>query len=148
MFDGPGDIFRFQGDAITCPVNSRGVMGNGLALAFRNSIPGLFDYYKTCYPPTNDESQATEQAGFLHVFENRPKVVLFPTKVFHYRDSILNLIDHNLGVLSRFHREMGIHSIALPHLGCGKGNLNFREQVRPLIYRHFQDHPLSVTILG
>lgn len=147
-FDGRGDIFQYKGDAVACPINSSGVMGNGLARAFREKIPGLYEYFLDRYPYTDDTERATQQAGYLNVFEALPKVVLFPTKVFHYHDSIVELIDHNLGILSRYHSEMGINSIALPHLGCGKGNLNFEQQVRPMIYRHFQNHALRVTILG
>ena len=149
VYDGPGDIFQYRGDAVTCPVNSVGVMGNGLALAFRNNVEGLFDFFSERYPKTSDEQLASRRAGFLHLFEgHNPKVLLFPTKVFFYRESILPLIDHNLGVLARFHREMNINSVALPHLGCGKGGLDYMSQVKPLIYKHFQEHPLSVSILG
>lgn len=41
-----GDIFKSQCEALVNPVNTKGVMGKGLALAFKNKYPAHFENYK------------------------------------------------------------------------------------------------------
>ena len=41
-----GDIFKSQCEALVNPVNIKGVMGKGLALAFKNKYPAHFENYK------------------------------------------------------------------------------------------------------
>jgi O-acetyl-ADP-ribose deacetylase (regulator of RNase III) len=44
-----GDLFAVEVEAIVNPVNTRGVMGKGLALAFKKKFPDAFRAYaKAC----------------------------------------------------------------------------------------------------
>lgn len=103
-----GDIFKSQAQIITNPVNCVGVMGKGLALAFKNAYPRSFDEYrKLC------------TAGALRVgvpclsSADTRAILLFPTKDHWRNPSRLEYVDDGLKYLAEHYQEMGIESLAL-----------------------------------
>lgn len=140
IFETTGDIFESELQTIACPVNTTGVMGNGLALAFRNRFPGLLvDYRRDCL---NDAF--ADQRFTVNTYAGR-QVMCFPTKR-HWRDAS-NLADirRTLMRIGRYYRHYAITSLALPAVGCGKGGLHF-DDVRTLIFDVLQDCELQVGI--
>jgi O-acetyl-ADP-ribose deacetylase (regulator of RNase III) len=128
--DASGDLFAANVDALVNAVNTVGVMGKGLALAFKNEFPDNFAAYKRAC----DAGQL--QPGTVHVFdrgERSPRwIVNFPTKR-HWRDaSRLDDIRTGLASLIAEVEARAIASVAMPALGCGLGGLDWND-VRPLI---------------
>jgi O-acetyl-ADP-ribose deacetylase (regulator of RNase III) len=127
-----GDLLRQDDvDAIVNTVNCVGVMGKGIALQFRNKFPENFTAYKAAC----DAGQV--QIGRMFVFDNgalaRPHfVVNFPTKKHWRGDSKIEYIRAGLDDLKDKIKELNIHSIAVPPLGCGNGGLDWSD-VRPII---------------
>jgi O-acetyl-ADP-ribose deacetylase (regulator of RNase III) len=126
-----GDLLAARVEALVNPVNCVGVMGKGLALAFRRAFPDNFHAY-----------QAACRAGVLRpgcvfvVEQGRGLVPRFlinlPTKR-HWRDRArLEDIDAGLVALVRVIADRGIRSFAIPALGCGEGGLAWAD-VRPRI---------------
>lgn len=116
-----GDIFDKNAQAIVNPVNTVGVMGKGLALAFKQKYPDNFNLYKTACE--NNELKV----GQLFITQSAlgQFIVNFPTK-HHWRGkSQLNWITQGLIELKKFIIENHIHSIAIPALGSGLGGLNW-----------------------
>jgi hypothetical protein len=76
------NIFFSEADTLVCPVNTRGVMGNGLALAFRNRYSGLYDAYRRAC-----QLNVFEKEGYFIFTEKYGKKILcFPTKRHWVRD--------------------------------------------------------------
>ena len=120
-----GDLLSASVDALVNPVNTVGVMGKGLALAFKKRFPENFAAYRA----------ADVVIGKMFVFERpiAPRwIINFPTKR-HWRDaSRLEDIQAGLVDLVDQLRQREISSVAVPALGCGLGGLDWKD-VRPLI---------------
>lgn len=128
--NGSGDLFAAKVDALVNAVNTVGVMGKGLALAFKKKFPDNFAAYRRA-------CDARElKPGNVLLFDRGDRsprwIVNFPTKR-HWRDaSRIDDIRDGLVDLIREVEARGIESLAMPALGCGLGGLKWKE-VRPLI---------------
>ncbi|WP_435826369.1 macro domain-containing protein [Nocardia asteroides] len=133
-----GDLLRAEVDALVNPVNTVGVMGKGLALAFRRAYPEMFrEYAAAC-------QRGEVVVGSMFVWRDGPRfVVNFPTKRHWRSRSTVADIEAGLSGLVSTVRELGIRSIAVPALGCGYGGLEW-PAVEPLIRSAFE--PLSATV--
>jgi O-acetyl-ADP-ribose deacetylase (regulator of RNase III) len=110
-------------------------MGRGIALQFRKAFP---DNYKA-YRALCDAKKL--QPGKMFVYElgtlHNPRFVInFPTKRHWKGKSRIEDIRAGLVALIREIRHRGIHSVAVPPLGCGLGGLDWR-QVREEIEAAF-----------
>ena len=142
-----GDIFRSDCQTWACPINVVGTMGNGLARAFRDRIPGLNEFYQSKYPPHASGFEHRAHELCLFPMSDGRQVLLFPTKV-HWRDpSPVELVQANLSQIEERYGELGIDSLAVPALGCGKGGLRYEQDVRPLFYRFLSPLPITVEVL-
>ena len=121
------DIFRDDAAALVNPVNCFGVMGAGLARAFRDRFPANYTAYRRFC------NQRRLAPGKLFIHSERERIIVnLPTKK-HFRDpSRLTYIRDGMTALAAAVGERGIDSIAIPALGCGLGDLRWRA-VRPII---------------
>lgn len=142
-----GDLFDCTSQTITCPINAVGAMGKGLALDFRNRVPGLYDYYQYWYPRST--TKPNPRRFQLHVYKvpDGRQVLLFPTKDDWRQPSERALIEANLIRLAESWEFYGIQSLALPALGCGLGQLNYDRDVRSMIHDILGPLPLPVEVL-
>lgn len=124
------NIFHSRDEYIVNPVNTVGVMGKGLALAFKEKFPKNFKKYKEAC--LNGELKV----GNLFIFSEKEKTVVnFPTKE-HYKDrSKLEYIEYGLIALKYEIKRREIKSISIPKLGCGLGGLRWTD-VQELIKKH------------
>lgn len=126
-----GNLLEAQVEALVNTVNEAGVMGKGIALAFKETFPeNTRQYAKAC-------ERGEVRVGRVFVTGNQdlvgPKwIVNFPTKKHWRHPSKLEWIRDGLTDLVKVIHEKGIRSIAIPPLGCGNGGLDWRD-VRPLI---------------
>ena len=127
-----GDLLAADSEALVNSVNCVGVMGRGVALAFKRTFPDNYKAYRTAC----DGGEL--QPGRMFVFETdelMPRLIInFPTKRHWRARSRLADIDAGLSALVAEIERHRIHSIALPPLGCGLGGLEWTE-VRPRIHR-------------
>lgn len=123
-----GSMFDDQTyQTLTCTVNCVGVMGAGIALAFKRRYPELYRRYR-----------ADCQSGYvlpgmaLRYTVDGQSILCFATKD-HWRDpSQLDWIASGLDALVRAGDTIGITSLSLAPLGCGRGGLQIAV-VEPLI---------------
>lgn len=138
-----GDLFASQAQTLVNPVNCVGVMGKGLALAFRQRFPRMYhDYLARC-------RRGEVRPGQPYLFaETTPWILNFPTKDHWHNPSKLSCIEDGLKALVDQIPTWGIESLALPALGCGLGQLSW-DAVRPLLVRHLEplDIPVEVYLL-
>lgn len=136
-----GEIFDSKAQTLVNTVNCVGVMGKGIALGFKEHFPDMFeDYVRRC--------EAKEvKLGRPYLFKRLlpPWILNFPTKE-HWRSvSSLKAIVSGLEYLARHYREWGIMSLAVPPLGCGHGQLEWRV-VGPTLYRHLKRLEIPVEL--
>ncbi|MFJ1733221.1 macro domain-containing protein [Streptomyces sp. NPDC088254] len=131
-----GDLLDDDADALVNTVNCVGVMGNGIALAFKRRWPAMYaSYQEHCrrglFRPGSVRSW---QAGPAGQQNTAPLIVNVATKD-HWRDpSRIEWIDQALQSLVQLVRDERLRSIAVPPLGCGNGGLDWND-VRPRIHR-------------
>ena len=112
-----GDILRADAEALVNTVNCVGVMGRGIALQFRKAFPENFKAYKALC----DRKALRPGEVFvvdLNRFENPRYIINFPTKEYWRGRSRLEYVESGLRALTREVRRLGIHSLAVPPLGC------------------------------
>ena len=130
-----GDLFSSAMPVLCNTVNCQGVMGKGIALAFKHRFPEMFKAYR-----------ARCQAGQVKPGEPylEEGILLFPTKDHWRNPSQIQWIEKGLGILASNYPLWGIHGLALPPLGCGNGGLSFEDQVWPLMQKYLE--PLSLPV--
>lgn len=148
-----GDLFESKAQTLVNTVNLFGVMGKGIALKFKKLYPEMYkDYVARC---KNREIELGKPYLFRvckseqDMFNNTQKcpkyILIFPTKRHWKSDSKLSDIIAGLEYLGKHYREWGITSLALPLLGCGHGQLEWRV-IGPTLYRHLNCMDIPVEI--
>ncbi len=126
-----GDLLIADVEALVNTVNTKGIMGKGVALQFKRAFPDNFRAYRNAC--NRDEVQLGKMfVHESHASGKRRIIVNFPTKGHWRAKSRLSDIEAGLADLRRVIVELGIRSIAVPPLGCGNGGLDWRD-VEPLI---------------
>lgn len=119
------NLFESGADALVNAVNCVGVMGAGLAKAFRDKFPGM-----------NDEYELYCRLGLLtpgevHTYILDPKqgkyIINFPSKDDWRDPSKLEYIDEGIDALLMTVSRFKMQSVAVPALGCGLGGLEWSE---------------------
>jgi uncharacterized protein YwgA/O-acetyl-ADP-ribose deacetylase (regulator of RNase III) len=136
-----GNLFESKAQTWVNTVNCVGVMGKGIALEFKERFPDMFGDYETrC-------RRGQVRLGEPYLYKNliEPWVLNFPTKG-HWR-AVTNLQDiiRGLEYLLARYTEWGIKSLAVPPLGCGNGQLEWRI-VGPTLYRYFRKMDIPIEI--
>ncbi|MDQ2652490.1 MAG: macro domain-containing protein [Chloroflexota bacterium] len=136
-----GSLFTSTAQTLVNTVNTAGVMGKGLARAFKTYYPAMFaEYAQLC-------AEKQFAPGQLLLYRTPHKwAVNFPTKRHWRQPSRLADIDAGLETFVRTYSEQGISSIAFPQLGCGNGGLDWEGQVRPLMEQYLGELPLDVQV--
>ena len=133
-------ILESRAQTLVNTVNTVGVMGKGLAQAFKEREPKMFEAYKRIC----DEKRL--EPGKLWLWRGSPNWILnFPTKVHWRNPSKLEWVEAGLVKFASAYEAQGISEISFPKLGCGNGNLEW-DEVRPLMERYLGDLPIKVYI--
>ncbi len=127
-----GHIFHSTCDVVTVTVNCEGVMGAGIALTAKLRWPAMFERYERLCA---DGKLTPGKLWLWHdpSAEPRHRVLCFPTKDRWRAPSRLDYIESGLAKLASTYREHEISTIAMPHLGCSHGGLEWGT-VQPLIH--------------
>jgi len=119
-----GNILTAETEALVNTVNTYGVMGKGIALAFKKSFPENYKSYRKSFDL--DELEV----GVMNVFRTSlltPKFIInFPTKKHWRHKSKIEYIESGLDDLILVIKNNQIKSIAIPPLGCGNGGLDWK----------------------
>ena len=136
-----GDLLKSEAQTLINTVNCVGIMGKGIALEFKERFPDMFkDYVERC-------ERKEVKPGVPYLFKTLfpPQIVNFPTKDHWKSVSRVADVERGLQHLLDHFREWGITSLAIPSLGCGNGQLEWRV-VGPLIYRYLQQIDIPVEM--
>jgi O-acetyl-ADP-ribose deacetylase (regulator of RNase III) len=133
-------ILTSQAQTVVNTVNTVGVMGKGLASAFKARYPDMFKAYRELCKEKHLD------IGQLWLWKGQNQWVLsFPTKRHWRNPSKLTYIEAGLKKFIAQYEQRGIREIAFPRLGCGNGGLNW-DDVRPLMERYLSPLPIPVYI--
>lgn len=135
-----GDIFTSNAQVIVNPVNCKGYMGRGLALAFKQRYPEMF----TVYRQECDTGQLRIGHPTLYR-ESTPWILNFPTKDDWRKASKLEYIEAGLRYFVDNYTQAGITSIAFPKLGTLNGKLPW-DEVGPLMAKYLDMLDIDVYI--
>lgn len=136
-----GDLFESKAQTLVNTVNCVGVMGKGVALGFKSRFPDMYqDYVRRC-----KAGEVRLGRPYLYRSLVLPWILNFPTKD-HWR-SVARLQDivRGLEYLEQHYKEWGITSLAVPPLGCGEGQLEWRV-VGPTLYRYLSRLDIPVEL--
>jgi O-acetyl-ADP-ribose deacetylase (regulator of RNase III)/uncharacterized protein YwgA len=136
-----GDLLKSKAQTLVNTVNCVGIMGKGIALKFKEQFPDMFnDYVGRC-------NRKEVKLGRPYLFKRLtlPWILNFPTKD-HWRSvSRIEDIMQGLKYLLGHYKEWGITSIAVPPLGCGQGQLEWKI-VGPTLYRYLNQLDIPVEL--
>ena len=136
-----GDILKSKAQTLVNTVNCVGIMGKGIALEFKKRFPEMFkDYEERC---NRKEIRVGQPYLYKSLFGQQ--IVNFPTKEDWRSVSKINDIERGLDYLAAHYKEWGITSIAIPPLGCGNGQLEWKV-IGPLIYKWAKQMEIPVEI--
>ncbi|MGR3973771.1 MAG: macro domain-containing protein [Candidatus Rhabdochlamydia sp.] len=136
-----GDLLNSPMQALVNTVNCVGVMGKGIALTFKQHYPEMFiDYQLKC-----KRKEVSLGKPYCYRAKNGKIIINFPTKNHWKEGSSLVKIEEGMKYLIDHIQEWGIHSIAIPPLGCGWGGLNWNA-VFPIINRYLSQTNLQAEI--
>lgn len=136
-----GNLFESHAQTLVNTVNCVGVMGKGVALEFKKRFPEMYkDYVTRC-------QKGEIRLGHPYLYKSifSPWILNFPTKG-HWR-SVTSLDDVTTGLkyLISHYKNWGITSLAIPPLGCGQGQLEWRV-VGPTLYRYLKQLNIPVEL--
>jgi O-acetyl-ADP-ribose deacetylase (regulator of RNase III)/uncharacterized protein YwgA len=136
-----GNLLESKAQTLVNTVNCVGVMGKGVALEFKKRFPEMFeDYVARC-----KRKEVKLGKPYLYKSLVPPWVLNFPTKD-HWRSvSRIEDIVRGLEYLLDHYKEWGIISLAVPPLGCGHGQLEWRI-VGPTLYRYLNRLDIPVEL--
>lgn len=135
-----GDIFDSKTQVIVNTVNCEGVMGKGLALAFKQKYPDMFRIYQ------QDCKMGRLRIGRPTLYqESTPWILNFPTKHNWRGNSKLEYLEKGLDFLVLNYKNAKIKSIAFPKLGTQNGKLPW-DVVGPLMAKYLSQMDVDVYI--
>ncbi len=136
-----GDILKSKAQTLVNTVNCVGIMGKGIALEFKEQFPDMFnDYVERC-----NRNEVRLGKPYLFKRLTPPWILNFPTKG-HWRSvSRIEDIIKGLKYLLQHYKEWGITSLAVPPLGCGQGQLEWKI-VGPTLYRYLNQLDIPVEL--
>lgn len=129
-----------KAQTIVNTVNTVGVMGKGIAAAFKKKFPDMYEGYKAhC-------DSGVFLAGTSWLWKGNDQWVLnFATKKHWRNPSRMDYLESGLLEFREKFDDWSIREIAFPRLGCGNGGLKW-DDVRPLMVEHLNDLPITVYI--
>jgi O-acetyl-ADP-ribose deacetylase (regulator of RNase III)/uncharacterized protein YwgA len=138
-----GDILKSNAQTLINTVNTVGVMGKGIALEYKNRFPDMFkDYQLRC-------ERGKVKVGIPYLYRTLfpPQIINFPTKDHWKSLSKLDDIQKGLQFLLAHYKEWDVQSLAIPPLGCGNGQLEWRV-VGPVIYKFARQLDIPVEMFA
>ena len=135
------DILQSKAQTLINTVNCVGIMGKGIALEFKKRFPDMFkDYVARC-----EQRKVNLGIPYLFVRPAPPHIINFPTKDHWKSVSRIDDIEQGLQYLVKNYQAWNVTSLAIPPLGCGNGQLEWRA-VGPLIYRYASQMEIPIEL--
>lgn len=140
-----GDFFDYQASIRINTVNCVGVMGAGVALAFKNRYPEMYKgYVSECEAGNLAPGRPWVWKG-ADMFSDEIEIINLPTKKHWRNPSQYSYIEDGLKWLSRYLLDKAGSVVTLPALGCGHGGLEWAK-VKELIEQYLSNVPAEILV--
>jgi O-acetyl-ADP-ribose deacetylase (regulator of RNase III) len=135
-----GSIFDSTAQVIVNTVNCKGVMGKGLALAFKQRYPAMLPVYQ------QECKTGKLRIGRPTLYKaSTPWILNFPTKNDWKYPSKLEYLEKGLEYFVANYKKAGVQSIAFPKLGAQNGKLLW-DEVGPLMVKYLSQVDIDIYI--
>lgn len=141
-----GDILQSDAKALVNPVNCVGIMGAGLAKQFLKRFPYMEPQYRKACRDKTLVPGSVQVINKPDPFSNKYIVINFPTKNGWWENSNAKDITKSLVALAKEMETQNIPSVAIPKLGCGLGQLDWKI-LCPIIYTTLNKHLKNKRII-
>lgn len=134
------NLLESNAQTVVNTVNCVGVMGKGIAKAFKEREPAMFAAYRQIC------DDGLLEPGKLWLWQGSEEWILnFPTKIHWRHPSKLEWIEAGLSKFVAEYERRGIREISFPRLGCGNGGLDWAV-VRPVMEQYLSGLSIPVYI--
>lgn len=124
-----GDLFTSTAPAIGHGVNTSGVMGAGIAVAFKTALPEMYAWYrKYC-----QDGSLVPGGVWAYQPLSGPTVYNLASQDKPGAHAHLDWIRSSLSLALRDADQQGFDRIALPRIGAGLGGLNWEDVERVML---------------
>ena len=140
-----GNLLVDDAEVLVNTVNTVGVMGKGIALAFKNAFPFNYWFYK------HDCNIGALFVGVILAAKDTSLIygtkiiVNFPTKIHWRNPSEYEYITIGLKELREWLITNKVKSVAIPALGCANGGLEWAK-VKPMIVNALGDLDCEIVL--
>ena len=136
-----GCLFRSDAGALINTVNCVGPMGRGIALAFKQRYPEMYEAYRSVC------QRGLLRPGMILPYTGADKLILnFAVKDYWRNPSSHAWVEDCLARFVANYERLGVTSVALPCLGAENGWIPW-EPTHELIYRYLGDLPIKVELI-
>lgn len=145
LIEKSGNIFNSLSEGIVIPVNTKGILGAGLAKQAKSFFP------LPCKIYTDACRKNLLQAGSVFPVENKNaikayKILIFTATKSDWRNpSSYEIVEKCAQNINAYLSESNLASIAIPALGCGLGGLEWTE-VRKILLQNLTQTDLNTII--
>lgn len=142
-----GNLFDSPYQSFGVTVNAFGAMGAGIALECRERFPEVYSKYAAaCARRHFEVNQLLTCKVNPDRYPGQTKQVLCILTKYHWKQpSRLGIVEESLKEIRDHYQRLGVTSLAIPLLGCGKGKLS-PHRVLPLIHSYLDDIALPVGL--
>jgi O-acetyl-ADP-ribose deacetylase (regulator of RNase III) len=140
-----GNLLADKAEALVNTVNCVGVMGKGIALAFRKAFPVNYDLYRAACVAGEVQPGKLFIVNDFNLLYGQKRIVNFPTKADWRKPSQYEFVESGLKALVGHLNANPIGTLALPALGCGNGGLDW-QRVKGMIESNLGDLPTAVVV--
>ena len=140
-----GDLLKDDADCLVNTVNTVGIMGKGVALAFKNAFPHNYLTYRNAFAAKQLAIGRLLVVQDSNLLLGQKIIINFPTKTHWRLPSEYSYIVQGLEALKSYLSENDVRSVALPAPGCGHGGLDW-DKVKLLIEGKLAGLPLDIRV--
>lgn len=140
-----GDFFDHEADVMVNTVNCVGVMGAGVALAFKKKFPAMYESYRAACKAGAVRPGCPQVWIREDMLSRRLEVVNFPTKDHWRNPSEYSYVEAGLVWLADFLKARPGKLVTLPALGCGNGGLDW-EIVKSMIEHYLGESRADILV--
>lgn len=138
-----GDLFTSEADCLAHGVNTFGVMGKGIAVAFKQRYPDMYDHYNHVCKNT----EGKDLVGEVFIW-HEPSGLLIANMFSQLKPGpdaryswTLKAIKTTLDYL----HDNGYKSMAMPRVGCGIAGLEWSKMYYHIV-DELNDHPIELEL--
>ena len=140
-----GDLLKDDADCLVNTVNTVGIMGKGVARAFKTAFPHNYLAYRNAFAAKQLAIGRLLVIDDVNLLLGQKTIINFPTKTHWRLPSEYSYIVQALDALKIYLLENDVSSVAMPAPGCGNGGLDWG-RVKLLIEDKLGDLPHDIRV--